>query len=47
MLVVADLAQLLGWNLYASQTGDWTAPLLWYDMPFLLLAAVLGWIGLR
>jgi len=47
LLIAADLAQLIGWIFYGVQTHDWGPPLFWYDVIFLVPAAVLGWMGLH
>ena len=46
-VVAADLAQLIGWVLYAVQSGDRGAPLFLYALVFILPATVLGWLGLH
>jgi hypothetical protein len=47
VVAAMDLAQLVAWIVYRLRTGDWGAPLFWYDTIFLAPAVVLGWIGLR
>jgi len=47
IVVALDAMQLAAWIVYGLRSGDWGAPLFWYDTVFLIPAFVLGLIRLR